>query len=110
MGPRLDTALRPQVGGFRSQFTCDGKTFEDFKEKNDKLQFILEISPGCGVEEEWRNHQMEAGRLVVRPLQESLRVLGVEVIQDEERAQTGRGPGEVAGMTRRKTDVTTEGT
>lgn len=52
---------------------------------------------------------MEAGRLVERPLQESLRVLGVEVIQDEGRAQTGRGPGEVAGTTHRKTDVTTEG-
>lgn len=64
VGPRLDTALRPQVGSFRSQFTCDGNTFEDFKEKNDKLQFILEISPWllCGERvEEPPNGGREAG-------------------------------------------------
>lgn len=52
------------------------------------------------MEKEQRNHQMEAGRLVMRPLQESQRVLVVEVMQDEGRAQTGRCLGDVARMTR----------
>lgn len=108
-GPRLDTALRPQVGSFRSQFTCDGKTFEYFKEKNDTLQYILEISPWllCGERaEEPPNGGREAGCEATAGVPETV---GVEVIQDEGRAQTGRGPGEVAGTTHRMTNVTTEG-